>query len=507
MESIASLLEGRKKIILVHGNADMDAVGSAYALAELFPPADIYAPNGMDRIAKMASEKIGARILEECDISSYELAAVVDTSSPEQLETDQNIPGDAVVIDHHQDTGGWAGHPVLRDGTRTSCCEIILDMYREAGKKPSREAGMMLLGGMITDGGTFQFSDSRLLRAFADVMDMCGIEMDEALEFTRAPVSMSEKTAVLKAMGHVKFDRVGTLTVATATAGSFESSVCRALLNAGADIAFAGSQRENEFRLSGRATQDAVRRGVNLGAVLNGIGEETESSGGGHSGAAGISGTGDAEAMLHICMCRTMEIMREIRARETAEEKRMDYPLLRECYLSSTVSDRNGYSYFQNPISDGVPQVDPAVLNEAADGIIAVSEVGCDLILAPEAMGIPLAAAVSLKTGIPFSVVRKKSYGLPGELEISQQTGYSRSKMFLNGVRPGMKTMIIDDVVDTGGTLCAIAAAVRKAGGTVTEIAAAYSMPEDLSEVSARAGAPIRSLLSIGLRGTVPFIR
>ncbi len=77
----------------------------------------------------------------------------------------------------------------------------------------------------------------------------------------------------------------------------------------------------------------------------------------------------------------------------------MDYPLLRECYLSSTVKDRNGYNYFQNPISDGVPYVDPAVLKEVADGIISISEGGCDMILAPEAMGIPIGAAISLKTG------------------------------------------------------------------------------------------------------------
>ncbi|MBR4505120.1 MAG: purine phosphoribosyltransferase family protein [Candidatus Methanomethylophilaceae archaeon] len=184
-----------------------------------------------------------------------------------------------------------------------------------------------------------------------------------------------------------------------------------------------------------------------------------------------------------------------------------DYPLLRECYLSSTVKDRNGYNYFQNPISDGVPSVDPAVLNETADGIISLSKGDFDMILAPEAMGIPLGTAISLKTGKPFSVVRKKSYGLPGEIKLTQKTGYSHSKMFLNGVRPGMKVMIVDDVVDTGGTLVAIAEAVRKAGGEVAEIITAYSMPEDLSELSARAGAPIKSLLSIGLDGTKPFIR
>lgn len=39
-----------RKVILVHGNADMDALGSAYALKCVFPEADILAPCGLDRI-------------------------------------------------------------------------------------------------------------------------------------------------------------------------------------------------------------------------------------------------------------------------------------------------------------------------------------------------------------------------------------------------------------------------------------------------------------------------
>ena len=49
------------------------------------------------------------------------------------------------------------------------------------------------------------------------------------------------------------------------------------------------------------------------GEILNGIGEETLTDGGGHNAAAGMTGTGDAEAMLHICMQRTMDEFRRIK--------------------------------------------------------------------------------------------------------------------------------------------------------------------------------------------------
>ncbi|MBO4502058.1 MAG: exopolyphosphatase, partial [Candidatus Methanomethylophilus sp.] len=61
------------------------------------------------------------------------------------------------------------------------------------------------------------------------------------------------------------------------------------------------------------ATQEMVRKGIHLGDMLKNIGTEVTADGGGHGGAAGFSGVGDCEAMLHICMQRTMDAFREIK--------------------------------------------------------------------------------------------------------------------------------------------------------------------------------------------------
>lgn len=314
--SIADKLKGKNKVILVHGNADMDAMGSAYALKRAFPNADIFAPNGIDRVSKIVCEKLDVAVLESCDFSDYEQAIVVDTSSPDQLENVTDLPKDTIVIDHHQPTGRWDGYEFYCDPTRTSCCEIVKDILDENCIPIERDVGLMLIGGMITDSGHFQFAKPALLEAFADIMKRCDINMDEAYNLTVAPVSMSEKIAMLKAMERTKFDRVGNYIVATSYGGSFEASSCRAIMASGADVVFVGSQRDDEFRLSARATQEIVRRGVNLGDIMKGIGTETMSDGGGHGGAAGLSGTGDVEAMLFICMKRTMEIFRELKSED-----------------------------------------------------------------------------------------------------------------------------------------------------------------------------------------------
>lgn len=314
-------LENKKKVILTHGNSDLDAIGSAYGIKASFGPADIYAPAGIDRVSKMVIEKLGIAVLESANLEDYELVVVVDSSSPDQLQTEGLvIPPGSLIIDHHACTGRWQGMDFFYDETRTSCCEIVKDIIDCAGIPIDRTTGLMLLGGMLTDSGHFQYADYRALRAFADLLEKCRIPMDEALSLVKAPVNMSEKMAALKAIGRSKFERVGDMIVAVSFGSSYEAASCRALMAAGADVVFVGSQRDEEFRVSARATQEMVRRGVKLDAIMGQLSHETLTDGGGHGGAAGITGTGDAEAMVHMCMMKTMDEFRNIKKRMDAEQ-------------------------------------------------------------------------------------------------------------------------------------------------------------------------------------------
>jgi len=317
---VGESLKGKNKVILVHGNADMDAVGSAYAIAECFPPAKIYAPDGIDRVAKIVMDKLDYSVLSECDIADYETVVIVDTSSPEQFGPDfPEIPEGSIVIDHHRPTGKWDHLTFVCDESRVSCCEVVYDILCASDIEISRDVGMVLLAGMLTDSGHFSYANSQFLRTFADLMERIGVSMDEAMALPRSEAGMSERVAVMKGMERSKFDRVGDMIVATSYGGSFEASVCKALLNAGADIVFVGSQRDDMFRMSARADQEMVRRGIHLGDLLKNIGHETTTDGGGHGGAAGLSGIGDVEAMLHICMQRTMNEFRKMKKNDGSE--------------------------------------------------------------------------------------------------------------------------------------------------------------------------------------------
>jgi len=138
---------------------------------------------------------------------------------------------------------------------------------------------------------------------------------------------------------------------------------------------------------------------------------------------------------------------------------------------TSPVMQRGEYSYFINPITDGVPLVEPAILREIGCAMVRTLDLkDVDTIVVCEAMGIHIGVALSMMTDIPMVIVRKRSYNLPGEVAVHQTTGYSKGELYLNGVSAGDRVVIIDDVCSTGGTLRALISAIEQVGAEIVDI-------------------------------------
>jgi len=144
----------------------------------------------------------------------------------------------------------------------------------------------------------------------------------------------------------------------------------------------------------------------------------------------------------------------------------MTLEILKKSLMEAPVVKKGDYFYVLHPITDGVPEIKPELLdevvNEMQDRIEKCGQI--DKIVTMEAMGIPLATALSLRMKIPFVIIRKRSYGLPGEYIVEQKTGYSKSKLYINGLEKGDNIVIVDDVLSTGGTLKAVLAALKRIG-------------------------------------------
>ena len=146
---------------------------------------------------------------------------------------------------------------------------------------------------------------------------------------------------------------------------------------------------------------------------------------------------------------------------------------LKQSLLDAPIIAKEGYQYFVHPISDGVPMLEPGLLREIVIGIIRKAELeDVDKIVTPAAMGIHISTAVSLMTDIPLVVIRKRKYGLEGEVALAQETGYSENEMYINDVDAGDRVLVLDDVLSTGGTLLAISEALDSIGADIVDIVA-----------------------------------
>jgi len=176
----------------------------------------------------------------------------------------------------------------------------------------------------------------------------------------------------------------------------------------------------------------------------------------------------------------------------------MSLEKLKKSLEESPIVKFGEYNYFIHPITDGVSEMPPEVLDEAADEILRIANFeGCQKLVTAEAMGIPLGMAVSLRTGLPLNIIRKKSYGLPGEKMIKQQTGYSKSDMYINALEKGDRIVIVDDVLSTGGTLICIVDTLKEMGVVVNDIIIAIEKTGKKHELEERLGIKIKTLLKV----------
>jgi len=127
---------------------------------------------------------------------------------------------------------------------------------------------------------------------------------------------------------------------------------------------------------------------------------------------------------------------------------------------------------------------DPELLVEIADGLAARVPENIEILAGLELGGIPVATALSIRTGLPAVFVRKhaKDYGtcrLAEGVEIS-----------------GRRLLIVEDVVTSGGQILASCEELRKAGAIVEHVVCVIDRQVGGMEALAAAGLELRSLFT-----------
>ena len=113
---------------------------------------------------------------------------------------------------------------------------------------------------------------------------------------------------------------------------------------------------------------------------------------------------------------------------------------------------------------------DPVALSTAAD---AMSEpfldAGIEMIAAAEARGFIFAAPLAMRLGAGFVPIRK-----PGKLPFDLHSfayeleyGTDELQIHVDGIRPGQRVLVVDDLLATGGTMEACCRLLEKCGAEI----------------------------------------
>jgi adenine phosphoribosyltransferase len=143
---------------------------------------------------------------------------------------------------------------------------------------------------------------------------------------------------------------------------------------------------------------------------------------------------------------------------------------------------------------------DGPALTRVVEAFAAPHRVGgrpVDAVVGIEARGFILAAPVAVALGAGFVPVRKRGK-LPWQtVSAAYELEYGTAEIELHedGVRPGQRVLVVDDVLATGGTAAAACELVEQIGGTVAGVAVLM----ELGFLDGRAKLPGREVRALHL--------
>lgn len=157
------------------------------------------------------------------------------------------------------------------------------------------------------------------------------------------------------------------------------------------------------------------------------------------------------------------------------------------------------YDYVMSPITDGNILTPRLIWAMGLELLRILNIEGADYILVPEAMGIHIGSVMSILSGKPLVIARKRRYGVEGEIEVVKRTAYGEDRMYINGLKSGDKVVIADAIIATGGTLSSLIKALLKHGVEIVDVGVLVEKEElcGVERVLKETGFKVKSVVRI----------
>jgi orotate phosphoribosyltransferase len=129
-------------------------------------------------------------------------------------------------------------------------------------------------------------------------------------------------------------------------------------------------------------------------------------------------------------------------------------------------------------------EADPVLLADIAEAMVPLLPADTDVLAGLELGGVPIATAISLRTGLPAAFVRK------------QAKAYGTARLAEGAGVAGKRVTVIEDVITTGGQVVISTAQLRELGAIVEHVVCVIDRSPDHGAALTAAGLTMTSLLT-----------
>ena len=164
--------------------------------------------------------------------------------------------------------------------------------------------------------------------------------------------------------------------------------------------------------------------------------------------------------------------------------KELARAIYKASHLTGTFKLRSGQTsseYFDKYLFES----DPVLLKAIADGMAKLIPEGTEILAGLEMGAIPIAAALSMKTGIPAAFIRKKA------------KDYGTSKFAEGADVKNKQVCIIEDVVTTGGQIVLSVTDLRTLGAKIKHVLCVIERDPKSREILGKEGLELHSLFTM----------
>lgn len=132
----------------------------------------------------------------------------------------------------------------------------------------------------------------------------------------------------------------------------------------------------------------------------------------------------------------------------------------------------SGKKYCVNTITDHSPVTHPELLTQImSEATSLIDYRDADLLVGEEDRGGYICSLLSLPWMKPFTLTVWNPSGFDGEIAVDFKNAYTNGMLYLNGITNAhKKAIIVEDIIDTGGTIIAMVQLLQQAGVGVCDI-------------------------------------